>query len=244
MKKEKLSDIYPKIRKFYQQLKENMSEEELAGTELYKFMIYRIMQEYRVNTEGKFIKGKTHYDIQTALKENAFISYFYKGRPKALADMLCKIKKQIEKGYILILEPKNHPKGYIRIIEILGNIKKESKRNFNNFVEEITDLVLQGKNIKDHSRRLQRDYNVKKEIIEGSEKPNEEYEGLWDWISKEYKGMTKEEISKLRDDRKFFNEQPLKEEKTQEPQGQDITEEEYKKRFGHYPDLGKNNKKN
>jgi len=266
------------IRDFYQQLKENMSKEELAGLELYKFMVYKIMQKYIVKNEGKFIKGDTYYDIETAINENAFVSHFYKGEKKALSDMLCKIKKQIKKGYIPILEPKSHPKGYVREKEILGNYKcrRNNKCRCDNcFFNEIKSLIEMREKYEDHSRRLQRKYGKMEEVVKAA----------WDWISDELinqlgleiinhqlspeiinhqlnpedikllrkeiinnlispediKLLREKKIKLLREERKFFkSHQPLNEEKINEKsQEKDITEEEYKRRFGYYPDLGR-----
>lgn len=194
MKKKDISDFYPQVREFYQELLETMSDEELAGIELYKFMIYRIMQKYRIKNEGNFLKGEVVYDHQTARKENPFVSYFYRGKKssKRLAGMLWKIEGQIEEGYLRILDPKNHPKGYIRAKEIFGNVK--GKRSFNNLWDEIEDLILNEEDPKRHSRRLQRKFHKPKEMIFEKEKGVPGSKSLIDVISEPFNKMDPEEF--------------------------------------------------
>lgn len=187
MTHEKVSDFYPQVKEFYQQLKKKMSKEELAGIELYKFMIHKIMQKYIVKNEGKFIKGETYYDINAAQEDNVFVSYFYEGKPKALSDMLCKIEKQIKEGYIPILEPEKHPKGYVRAKEILGDYKcrRNNKcRCYNCLSNEIENLIEKKEKYEDHSRKLLRKYG----------KPAEVVKVAWYWISDELINQLIEEI--------------------------------------------------
>lgn len=200
------------VRDFYQQLQKKMSEEELAGIELKKFIIRKIMQKYKIKNEGNFLKGEFVYDYQTALKENNFISYFFRGKKakKELANMLWDLEKQIEKGYIPILDPKNHPKGYVRAKEFFGNIK--GKRGHNNLCNEIDDIIMRKENPKDHSRRLQYDYHKKKTMIEGDKK--NKFEGYLDYVKKRYEGWTEEDIEHLREWNKLSkSQQPLKRKK-------------------------------
>lgn len=282
MTQEKVTDFYPQVKELYQQLEKKMSKEELAGIELYKFMIHKIMQKYIVKNEGKFIKGETHYDIEAARKENAFVSHFFWGKKasKGLADMLCKIEKQIKEGYIPILEPEKHPKGYVRAKEILGDYKcrKNNRRNnkcrcYNCLSNEIENLVEKKEKYEDYSRILLRKYG----------KPAEVVKVAWYWISDELinqlieeiinhqlspeiinklnpeninqlrkeifkllspediNQLREEKIKQLREERKFFKgHQPLKKEKINEKSiGKEIAEEEYKRMYGYYPDLGK-----
>ena len=200
MTQEKVTDFYPQVKEFYQQLEKKMSKEELAGIELYKFMVRKIMQKYRIKNEGKFIKGETHYDIDAAIKENAFVSYFFNfffyklsfiEKKKRFSDMLCKIEKQIKEGYIPILEPKNHPKGYVRAKEILGDYKcrKNNRRNnkcrcYNCLSNEIENLIEKKEKYEDHSRKLLREYG----------KPAEVVKVAWYWISDELINQLIEEI--------------------------------------------------
>lgn len=193
MTHEKVSDFYPQVKEFHQQLGKKMSKEELAGIEFYKFMVRKIIQKYRIKNEGKFLKGEYVYDYQTALKENAFVSYFFRGKKasKRLADMLCKIEKQIKEGYIPILEPEKHPKGYVRAKEILGDYKcrKNNGRNnkcrcYNCLSNEIENLIEKKEKYEDHSRKLLREYG----------KPAEVVKVAWYWISDELINQLIEEI--------------------------------------------------
>jgi len=155
-----------------------------GGISPYKLMIYKRMnQKYRTKWKG----GKPVYDLQAALKEDELVKKFYKDKPVELSDMLYKTNKAIEKRYILIVEPKDHPEGHIREKEIFGNIK--GKRGFNNLYNEIENLFIKGEALEKHSTRLQWEYHQNEKIIRD----------LWEFISKNYEQMSQEEIKLLRE---------------------------------------------
>ena len=154
-----------------------------GGISPYNLIIKKIMnQKYETKKKG----DKIVYDIQRALEEDELVKKYYKDLPKELADMLYKVDMATKERYIRIIEPEDHPEGYVRAKDYIGNIA-----SFNRLCDEIRDLIEKGENIKDHSRELQRKYNAKKEIIAGSK----DFEGIWNWILKDYKGLTKEEIT-------------------------------------------------
>ncbi len=143
-----------------------------GGISSYNLMVYKIMnQKYKTKKKG----DKIVHDIQRALKEDEIVKKYYKDRPIELADMLYKVDMAIKERYIRIIEPEDHPEGYVRTIDIFGNIE-----SFNRLYDEIRDLIEKGKNLKDHSRRLQRKYNLPMIIIKDS----------WNFISKDYEGKT------------------------------------------------------
>ncbi len=109
-----------------------------------------------------------------------------------LAKKLYKIGGQIKKGYLKITEPEDHPEGYVRAKDVFGNIT--SKRGHNNLAEEIENLIRRGEGFNNHSRRLQREYHQEKEIIKD----------LWDWIAKDYDGMTPAERKQAREVNRLF----------------------------------------
>lgn len=196
--------------------------------------IYTIMQKYKKKRGDRFV-----YDYKRACENEPLLkgSYLLKRDGRiGLAKVLHRVDRDVKRGYIRMADSKNHLRGYIGAREIFGNIK--GKKGYNFLFDEIRELIEKGENFKDHSRRLQWEYHKSKEIIED----------LWNWISKDYKELTnikrknqisKKETSQLRDLRKFFKNTKPSEERTKESQAQEITEEEYKRRFGHYPDLGK-----
>jgi len=159
-----------------------------GGISPYNLMIYKIMnQKYKTKKKG----DKIVYDIQTALKEDELVKRYYKDRSSAeLSDMLIKVDKAIKERYIRIIEPEDHPEGFVRTKDIFGNIE-----GFNRLCDETRELIERGESFKSHSRRLQRKYHQYKGIIKD----------LWNWI--------------------FLEDERIK--------------KEYKRRFGHYPDLGK-----
>ncbi len=198
-------------------------QEGKGGISDHNLRIYTLInRKYKTKKKGK----KLVYDCKTALKNEELVNKFYEYRPEALSDMLKKTEKLIEKGYIPITGPKNHPNGYKRAKDVFGNIQI-----FNNLCNRIRNLIEKGENFKNNSLYLQRKFRLKKEPAKD----------IWDWIHKDYEGMTKEELKQLRKTRKFFeDQQPLKEEEcNNEIQGKELTKEEYKRRFGYYPDLGK-----
>jgi hypothetical protein len=87
-------------------------------------------------------------------------------------------------------------------------------------VIKITDLIINGEDLKKHSRRLQRKYHLKKADIED----------FWDWVAKSYKGISQEEIRLLRDTTLFMKEKtaPRRIPRTK-TKAKEITKEEYKK---------------
>jgi len=156
--------------------------------------IRTLMQGYKKKRGDKLVYDyKRACENEPLLKESRFNNKL--GRIE-LAKVIHRVSRDIKRGYIRIIEPKNHPKGFVGAKKIFGNIK--GKRGYNNLVKEITNLILSGEDLKSHSRRLQRDYNEKKEIIEGSK----ETEGLWDWVEKDlaslYEKMSPEEIKQYK----------------------------------------------
>lgn len=150
----------------------------------------------------KYIKKKGKqdvYDLRRAWKEEPLIQELFPYGDAAdridLAKLINKLKKAVKKGYLEIIEPEDHPEGYVKSEKILDKIG--GKRGFNNLCREMRDLIEAGEELKDHSRRIQRYYHLSKD----------EVEGIWSWISKEYEGMTQEETSQLKEVRKVFNEQ-------------------------------------
>lgn len=144
-----------------------------GGISPYNLMVHKIMnQKYKTKKKGKRIV----YDIQTALEKNELVKKYYKDRAIELADMLHKVDKAIQERYIRIIEPTDHPEGYVRTKDIFNNIER-----FNRLCNEIRNLIENGEELIDHSRRLQREYHQYKRTIKD----------LWDWIS-----LEKERIKK------------------------------------------------
>ena len=142
-------------------------------------------------------KGKQDvYDLKRAWKKEPLIQKLFPDGSAAdridLAKLINRLKKAARKGYLEIIEPKKHPAMYVKSEKIFG--KMGGKRGFNNLCKEIRNLIETEEELKDHSTRIQRDYHFLKD----------EVEDIWSWISKEYEGMTKEEISQLRELKKFL----------------------------------------
>jgi hypothetical protein len=119
--------------------------------------IFKIMQCYRKRNHSKFIRGRYCYDIQNAIRNEPVVKEFFLDQPDKLSRMLYKIKRAIAKGYIESNDPQEP---FVRKIDIFGNIDK-----YNRICDEIRSLILKGDYPKDHSGRLQRKYNMKKEEI-------------------------------------------------------------------------------
>ena len=163
-----------------------------GGIHPYNLEIYKIMKEkYKNKKKG----DKITYDLQSAIENEELVrKYYSKGLEQRLSSMLYYIEKLISRGYLPITDPGDDPEFYVRKIDYFGRTK--GKRGFNNLCIEMRRLILKGEKLSSHSRRLQRDYHVGKAIIEGDK--DNEFEGLWDWISKEFEGMTQEELKRLR----------------------------------------------
>lgn len=185
------------------------------------------MQKYKKKHGDKYV-----YDYvracknESILKQNQFCDKY--GR-MILAKLLNRLEPLIEKGYKPIYDPVNYPEGYVKLDDILGNIEGET--GFNKLYDKIDDLILNGKTLDNHSRELIRKFQLKKEALLD----------LWNWKSKEFEGMTPEELKQLREVKNLIKEHQslIEEKKDKKSQGKDITKEEYKRRFGYYPDLGK-----
>ena len=87
------------------------------------------------------------------------------------------VDRAIQERYIRIIEPTDHPEGYVRTKDIFDNIER-----FNRLCNEIRNLIENGEELKDRSKRLQRKYHQYKRIITD----------LWDWISLEKERIKKE----------------------------------------------------
>ena len=146
-----------------------------GGISSYNLMIHKIMnQKYKTKKKG----DKIVYDIQTALEKDELVKKYYKDRSSAeLSDILIKIDKATKERYIRIIEPTDHPEGYVRTKDIFDNIER-----FNRLCNEIRNLIENGEELKDHSKKLQRKYHQYKRIITD----------LWDWISLEKERIKKE----------------------------------------------------
>jgi hypothetical protein len=143
---------------------------EKGGISSYNLMIHKIMkQKYKTKKKG----DKIVYDIQTALEKDELVKKYYKDRSSAeLSDILIKIDKATKERYIRIIEPEDHPEGYVREKDVFGNID-----SFNSLWDETRELIERGASFKEYSRRLQRKYHQHKEIIRD----------IWDRTLKDYK---------------------------------------------------------
>jgi hypothetical protein len=149
------------------------------------------------------VRGETVYDLKKAIKKNALVSHFYEGKPKALADMLCKVKPAIAKRYLKIVEPEGHPLGYVTERAYFGDIK--GKRWSSAPREEIWHLVLVGENLKAHEQRLSSRYHLPYKIIEDE----------WNKAKEQPKGLSSEQMEALRKLERFPN--PRSSKKTSGP---------------------------
>jgi len=213
--------------------------------------IYWLMQKYRKRNHSPFIRGRYCYDIQKAIRNEPLVKEFFSDQPDKLSRMLYKIKRAIAKGYIECEEyeiirnwarsPKKNildtllSKKKIKLIDVplepfvkktkvLGNI------DINNYIfDEMRSLILKGENLKDHSSRLQRKYNMKKKDITG----------VWDYIYEPYKNMSEEEFKfekKVAELMKYTKLPRRRIKKQSHKIAKEISPKEYKERFGHFPD--------
>ncbi|MHA2217639.1 MAG: hypothetical protein ACXACY_17020 [Candidatus Hodarchaeales archaeon] len=193
-----------------------------GGISDYRLIIYLKMQNYRRKNTGKFLKGKEVYDIQKALKEDDFISKFYKGKPKELSHMLYDVKKSLERGtYFRVFydDPPLSTNPILRIKALTSMVYKVndllSKSELRIVLPE--DYASDYERKKDVFGSIDRDNCIWKEIKDLIAKEEDfekhsrrlyrEYnlnkriiKNLWSWIEKHmFEGMTQDEIEKDRE---------------------------------------------
>lgn len=133
-------------------------EEKRGGISDYRLEIFRIMEQ-RYKTKNRL--GKACYDIAGAIKNESLIRMYFKNNPWALSDMLYRVRKLIERGYVNAFTLEGDPLNPVRTRDVLGDIEKH-----NRLCEEITGLVLSGEDPRKHSRRLQIKYRMTKKQLE------------------------------------------------------------------------------
>jgi len=146
--------------------------------------------------------GKPHWDVNTAKEKSEYVREFYdqfiekycqlEGSFRFLS-LLCHLDKQIQKGYLRMLDSENRIVDYARIKDELGNIE-----NFNQVCDEIRSRIEKGEDFKNHSRRLQMRYHL---YPHKKEKHPENWitiKEVWDWIAEDTKELSPGELEALR----------------------------------------------
>ena len=141
--------------------------------------------------------GKEGYDFDRAKREDPVIRELC-DRNMWVSDNLSRIayemKRRIAKDGIAVIEPEDDPLGIVWKKDVFGNVKQwEQIRN------EIRCLVLAGKTLADHERRLQRKYHLYPDQIQKPGKSQADRNLLvkeyWGDIAAEYANMSEREKS-------------------------------------------------
>lgn len=139
--------------------------------------IYVLVQKYKKKRGNKLVNDyKRACDNEPLLKGSRFNNKY--GRVE-LGKVIDRVDRLVKRGYIRIIEPKDHPRGFVEAEKIFGNIN--GKRGFNSLCNEIRGLIEKRENFASHARRLQREYHQPAEIVRD----------LWNWIFLEEKRIKK-----------------------------------------------------
>ncbi|MFC2165618.1 hypothetical protein ACFLT2_11560 [Acidobacteriota bacterium] len=158
----------------------------MGGITDYRLEIYKIMKQgYRTKLKG----GDFVYNLKGAIRNEELVAKYYADDRWALADMLYQVDKLTERTYKKVYDEDDRLIEYVRVKDIFGNIE-----SFNRISDEIRELFEDGEGLKKHSRRLQRKYHLKKEMITET----------WEMIASEYKDWTEKDFEELREANKLL----------------------------------------
>lgn len=163
------------------------------------------------------------YDYRRIREIPELAKYYVDDLPRFLS----KLKRAIEKNYLRVLSLKCHRLSFVMAKDYFGNLK--GRRGPNAFFEELEHLYLNGDHWKPHKGELCRNYHIKVAYLECF------IDDAWKMIQEKFGRFSPKELEAWRKLESLWDSIPPKRQKQQTARRGDITQAEYKRKFGYYP---------